>query len=368
MNVILLDPFEVTLPQDITASLTCDYHINVLKFNRRGTQLATGSQEGTICIWDMDTLGISMELKGHVQPITSLSFSRCGKFLLSSSRDWNVILWDLKSKSRMDTIRFTSAVQLAIIHPRKNSFIVLAHMDSPCLFVQEESQDMDWKKVILETPEPRKDTPTTIQYHPSGKYILVGTNKGFLLTFTEHGEYIKEQRISSSSIKQIQFNTSGREVLINSLDRIIRVFGVKDTTLQNEQKFLDAIDRMQWSKCHFSADGEYIAASTMSFIKMLEGPQEGMSDMTWHPTRPLIASVSNYYGHVNLWQHIPTQKFSSFEPLFTELDDNIEYIEEEDEYDIKERVIEKKNVYEEADVDIVQDDLVKLMSDTDDED
>lgn len=101
---------------------------------------------------------------------------------------------------------------------------------------------------------------------------------------------------------------------------------------------------------------------------MLEGPQEGMSDMTWHPTRPLIASVSNYYGHVNLWQHIPTQKFSSFEPLFTELDDNIEYIEEEDEYDIKERVIEKKNVYEDADVDIVQDDLVKLMSDTDDED
>jgi WD40 repeat protein len=50
----------------------------IISYNRRGNLLASGTVEGTIFIWDMDTHSISLRLKGHVQPVTSL---RCRDYL-----------------------------------------------------------------------------------------------------------------------------------------------------------------------------------------------------------------------------------------------------------------------------------------------
>ena len=41
-------------------------------FNRRGTLLAVGCNDGRIAIWDFMTRGIARMLNGHIHPITSL--------------------------------------------------------------------------------------------------------------------------------------------------------------------------------------------------------------------------------------------------------------------------------------------------------
>jgi COMPASS component SWD1 len=47
----------------------------------------------------------------------------------------------------------------------------------------------------------------------------------------------------------------------------------------------------------------------------------------------MIVSVSTQ-GHVYLWTTSFKENWSAFAPGFTELDDNIEYQEREDEFDI----------------------------------
>lgn len=53
----------------------------------------------------------------------------------------------------------------------------------------------------------------------------------------------------------------------------------------------------------------------------------------WHPSRPLIVSVSSL-GFLHIWTTVTTENWSAYAPGFEELDENIEYEEKEDEFDI----------------------------------
>lgn len=93
---------------------------------------------------------------------------------------------------------------------------------------------------------------------------------------------------------------------------------------------------------------------------MLEGPKEPLEDVDvcsalsisipprtplthahndqWHPTRPMIASVSSH-GHIHIWATQPIDSWSAFAPGFEELEENQIYQEKEDEFDIVRRCL-----------------------------
>ena len=56
--------------------------------------------------------------------------------------------------------------------------------------------------------------------------------------------------------------------------------------------------------------------------------------MQWHPNRPLVAACGLETGRVYLWSIIIPQRWSALAPDFAEVEENVEYIEHEDEFDI----------------------------------
>lgn len=62
-----------------------------------GRGLATGSSDGSIRIWDMDTGKIIALLNGHESKISSLAFSPDSRLLASASWDGTVAIWDVPS-------------------------------------------------------------------------------------------------------------------------------------------------------------------------------------------------------------------------------------------------------------------------------
>ena len=79
-----------------------------------------------------------------------------------------------------------------------------------------------------------------------------------------------------------------------------------------------------------SISGNFAPIHCSVFLKRLRKP----AIIEWHPSRPLLACTSIEAGTVQIWGIEPQQKWSALAPDFTEVTENVEYIEREDEFDV----------------------------------
>ncbi|KAL1916533.1 uncharacterized protein VTP21DRAFT_5724 [Calcarisporiella thermophila] len=350
MNLELLDPFDQDFPDVIEEEIP-DLGVRTCAFNRWGTLLAAGCASGACLVWDFDTHSVARQLIGHVRPVTSLSWSRNGRYLLTGGEDMKCIFWDLVEGRKRD-VRFGAAVSRAVMHPR-NNFVFAASLFQEAPVLVELSDGRIHQRDIPTSPEGEEHssgTVTTLCFDLTGERIYTGNSRGFIYIIDVATlKVLHSIRITTSGIKQIHLGRRGRDLAVNANDRIIRVFSLDDEGHPHLQhKFQDLVSRTQWSQCGFSADDEYVIGGsahkaehsiyiwdrgTGILTKILQGPKDPLEDVAWHPSMPVVASVTNY-GDMYLWGRGRQQSWSAFAPDFEELEENIEYEEREDEFDV----------------------------------
>ncbi|RJE18303.1 component swd1 [Aspergillus sclerotialis] len=397
MNLSLVDPF--VLAQDYPDTLTEKIrsgHATCLRFNQKGDYLASGRVDGTIAIFDVETNGVARKLRGHTRQIqslryyslflqrlptpeanlTSTSWSRDGRYLLSSSQDWKCILWDMKDGSRVRTVRFEAPVYIADLHPF-NHFLFVASLfeDQPVLVdittpkpikrilpsvPLRPAEDVDPATAAKQAAQDAKQSTCVTIFTAFGNHIVAGTSKGWInIIETQSCKTIHSTRLCNAVIILIRLASNGRDLLINSSDRVIRTILMPDLSqlgidlepsaikLHVEHKFQDVVNRLSWNHVSFSSTGEFVSASTFmnpdiyvwershgSLVKILEGPREELGVLEWHPTRPMVVACGLESGCIYTWSIVTPQKWSALAPDFGEVEENVEYIEREDEFDI----------------------------------
>ncbi|CAE6449722.1 unnamed protein product [Rhizoctonia solani] len=315
MNAALLDPFGQDYPESVENTL--DEYAVCARFNRTGRFIAAGRPDGKITIWDLETKGVIQVFVGHVKTITSVSWSRNSRYLLTSSKDWNCIIWDMSNGERRSTVRFDAPVLQASFHPR-NSQVLLVTLQSQ-------------------------------------QTMLVDLRKGTR---------------SRTELMDSQAQQPERYLIVNSNDRIVRVLEITSQTYDLEllHMFSDPISKTPWNGICFSGDGEYVVAgaghkaghhiyiwdrSSGALVKILEGPTEPLVDADWHPFRPILSSVASS-GLIHIWKTVYSENWSAFAPGFEELEENVEYQEHEDEFDVEDEVdvLRRKKMEEDFEVDV----------------
>jgi COMPASS component SWD1 len=155
-------------------------------------------------------------------------------------------------------------------------------------------------------------------------------------------------------VKQVAVSRRGNFILFNTNDKSIRAMPI-DATTGHPMPYLtvryrDNVQGYQWAACCFSPDEDFVVAGsqvkgshelyvwdrlTGNLKRKLEGPAEGGSlrDLAWHPHRPIIAAVSQE-DRVYIWANSTEENWSAFAPDFREIEENTDYREMEDEFDI----------------------------------
>ncbi|KAF8966453.1 WD40-repeat-containing domain protein [Flammula alnicola] len=400
MNESLINPFTLSHPTAVQTSLFAG--ATFARFDPTGRFIAAARLNGSAEIWDLETRAPIRWLDGHVKTITSIDWSRNSRYLLTSSKDWNVLIWDLASvcdpPQRHSSIRFDAPVVSASFHP-KNSQIVLVLLATGEAYVcdmrKKHRSRIELLETILDEGEdedaPMRSPMTVARFEPTGKNIFVGTASGFLLVFnTRTKTMIARHKISGAgAMKGLDFAKSGRRLVTNSSDRTLRQFilpkypdppteielqnqthvSFLDAELEPTHRFNDPINRTAWHAMCYSPDGEWLAGGAADpaghkiyiwdisndgqFASALDGGREPLVYLHWHPTRSSLASTTNQ-GSILIWHCPNPERWGAFAGGFEEVDENVEYEEREDEFDIEDEAVqfERKMKAEEEEVDI----------------
>ncbi|XP_057364051.1 dual serine/threonine and tyrosine protein kinase isoform X2 [Manis pentadactyla] len=378
-NNVRRESFGQNYPEEADGTLDCISMALTCTFNRWGTLLAVGCNDGRIVIWDFLTRGIAKIISAHIHPVCSLCWSRDGHKLVSASTDNIVSQWDVLSGDCDQRFRFPSPILKVQYHPRDQNKVLVCPMKSaPVMLTLSDS-----KHVVLPVDDD-SDLNVVASFDRRGEYIYTGNAKGKILVLkTDSQDLVASFRVTTgtsntTAIKSIEFARKGSCFLINTADRIIRVYDGReiltcgrDGEPEPMQKLQDLVNRTPWKKCCFSGDGEYIVAGSArqhalyiweksigNLVKILHGTRgELLLDVAWHPVRPIIASISS--GVVSIWAQNQVENWSAFAPDFKELDENVEYEERESEFDIED---EDKSEPEQTGADAAEDEEVDVTS------
>lgn len=430
MNAPIIDPLQGDFPEVIEEYLEHGF-MKCIAFNRRGTLLAAGGSDGSCIIWDFITRGVAKVLRddGCMAAITSVCWSKGGHRILVSAADKTIILWDVVSGEKMAQSSLEKTPLYARLHPGSSSptMCLACPVYSAPLIVDLNSGSMialpasvSEDGIPLAQPSRNKasdtDAPLTAAcFNNCGDLVYLGNAKGEILVIDHRSVQVRAivPVPGGAVIKNISFSRNGQYLLTNSNDRTIRVYenlllpvkvGLKaldeiEETMKEDsisgveklkavgskclvlfREFQDSITKIHWKAPCFSGDGEWVVGGSASkgehkiyiwdkaghLVKILEGPKEALIDLAWHPVHPIVVSVS-LAGLIYIWAKDYTENWSAFAPDFKELEENEEYVEREDEFDIvpETEKVKDSDVNEDEDVDIMTIEKDSAFSDSD---
>lgn len=237
--------------------------------------------------------------------------------------------------------------------------------------------------VSIETTDSRRKSPFCVTITSDGKHILRGGPCGIVRSFS-----LQQQQSDTNvpvavcdsvvtmqgraAIRSITLSRKNEKVLVNSQDRSMRLFLMEQILAQRRVQdgnenypvlepvttFTEIVNKTQCHCACFSKDGDFVLGGMEGaehrihvwrvadghLEVTLDGAKEGIEDILWHPLRPVIASLGSSFGGVYVWEKNFTENWSAFAPDFSELEANEEYIEAEDEFDLRDPEDEEKRL------------------------
>ena len=89
-----------------------------------GQHIVSGSNDGTVAVWDLQSGARLHELTGHQDEVTSVALSGDGQHIVSGSNDGTVAVWDLQTGERLAALALDTIIVCLRWHPADRVLIV----------------------------------------------------------------------------------------------------------------------------------------------------------------------------------------------------------------------------------------------------
>jgi WD40 repeat protein len=268
-------PYRVIVP-GTSESATLPNRFLCALFSKDGKTLYTGSTDGVIRLWDMDT-GLNVgSLRGHTGLVMALACNAEATQLASAGTDHTVRLWhfDVAQQAR-DFKGHAGAVWAAALSP--DGLRAVSGGADHTLRVWDTASGSD-----MRTLRGHQAAVTVALFSPDGKTILsAGGDKVLKLWNADSGELVCTLTGHQGTVTAAAFSADGKKIVSAGADRCVKIW---DAALGKEL-FNLGDQRTVAMAVAFSPDGKQVAAGTVDQTICLWDAMTGKPGACWtaHP-------------------------------------------------------------------------------------
>ncbi|ORY48357.1 POC1 centriolar protein-like protein A-like protein [Neocallimastix californiae] len=272
--------------------------ITCVSFRSSMTQMASGSTDNSVMVWNFPAHLRAYKYTGHTGPITSVHFSPSGRLLASSSKDCTVRLWTPRAKGEVSVFKaHTSAVRA--VQFSKDGKSLLTASDDKSIKIWS-TKGMKFQHSLLG----HLNWVKTACFSPNSKLVLSGSDDKTVKLWDVHNKTcIKTFWVHKDSINNVQFHSSGSIIASCSDDNTIKLIDIRMNKLiqlyENAHEHTRKKTKGVTSISFGGADNEYLSSSGVDGLIKIWDLKEGhlLYTLYGHKKGPTLATTFSNEGN-----------------------------------------------------------------------
>jgi WD40 repeat protein/serine/threonine protein kinase len=202
--------------------------VRVARFSPDGNTIATGGDDGEICLWDGRTGAARARLAAHAGAVQAIEFSSDGGRFASAGSDGIVCLWTADAKIPVRVLRGHRGAVSRVRFSPDGSLLATASADGTVRLWDVESGTA--KRAF----GGHRRTADFVAFSPSGALLATASSDGMVRLFeVRTGSKLRELP-NKGAIVSLAFDPKGERLLVAPRDTVVRIYSAQDGELDLE--------------------------------------------------------------------------------------------------------------------------------------